>query len=87
LFCKTGAGTAMVANKHHGIRAVECASLVDVRQARECLDINVMAVGASNVSIAGAKLMARFFLDSKPLGGKHMRRRQKIEPSSRVHPL
>lgn len=82
VFCKTGAGTCMVANRYADIRAVECASLRDVIQAREHLDMNVLAIGASKVSSTDAKLLAKAFLSTKALGGKYHRRRVKIDNRS-----
>lgn len=78
LFCKTGIGTCIAANRHPDIRAAECESLGDVMHARKQLDINVMTIGASKVRAVDAKLFAKAFLSTEALGGRYARRRHKI---------
>jgi len=46
LFCKSGGGMTIAANKIKGIRAVNVYDEQSARQAREHLDANVMALGA-----------------------------------------
>ncbi len=81
IICSTGAGTCMVANKHHGIRAAECACVDDVRQGREHLDMNVMTMGGIKVPHEVAAEMADAFLSTRARGGRYARRREKLEPS------
>jgi len=79
IFCTTGAGTCIVANKYPGIRAVECACVDDVKQAREHLDMNVMTIGSIKVPPGLAGDMVDAFLATRARGGRHLRRRGKIE--------
>jgi RpiB/LacA/LacB family sugar-phosphate isomerase len=79
IICTTGAGTCIVANKYPGIRAVECANVEDVRQAREHLDANVMTIGAIKVHKNVANDMADAFIETPARHGRHARRRAKME--------
>jgi ribose 5-phosphate isomerase B len=79
VICTTGAGTCIVANKYPGVRAVECANLEDVRQAREHLDANIMTIGAIKVPRGVVREMADAFLETGARHGRHQRRRDKIE--------
>lgn len=45
LVCSTGAGTAIVANKHPGVYAVACESLHAARYSRSINNANVLALG------------------------------------------
>ena len=80
IICTTGAGTCVVANKYSGIRAVECACIDDVKHGREHLDMNVMTIGSLKVHRGVARDMVDAFLGTKAVGGRHRRRREKIEP-------
>lgn len=62
LFCKSGGGMTIVANKIPGIRAVNVFNEASARQAREHLDANVMALGANWVSEEDARKAIETFL-------------------------
>jgi len=79
IICNTGAGTCIVANKYPGIRAAECGCVDDVRHGREQLDMNVMTLGGLKVPSAIANDMVDAFLATRARGGRHARRREKIE--------
>lgn len=62
LFCKSGGGMTIVANKFPGIRAVNVFDEASARQAREHLDANVMALGANWVTEENAHKAIETFL-------------------------
>ncbi len=62
LFCKSGGGMTIVANKQQGIRAVNVFDEESARQAREHLDANVMALGAKWVNDESARKAVETFL-------------------------
>ena len=78
VFCGTGNGVAMTANKHQGIRAgiawnTELAELI-----RQHNDANILAIPARFVSMDLAVQMANRFLTTEFEGGRHARRVGKI---------
>lgn len=79
LICGTGIGMSIVANKHTGIRAAACESVVAARLAREHNDANILCVGARVSSWETVAEMVKTFL-STPFskGERHIRRIQKI---------
>jgi ribose 5-phosphate isomerase B len=87
IICTTGAGTCVVANRYPDIRAVECACLDDVKQAREHLDMNVMTLGSIKVPPGVAEEMADAFISTRALKGRYLRRRNKIELQNHGHPV
>ena len=78
LFCGTGIGMAIVANKHNGVRASNVESAEAAKLAREHNDVNVLAIGARLTSWEKAKEIIKTFLNTKFEGGRHRRRVEKI---------
>ncbi len=78
LFCGTGIGMAMAANKVPGVRAANVHDLPTARLAREHNDANVLAIGSRVVDDAAAIAIVREFLSAKFSGGRHQRRIDKI---------
>lgn len=81
LFCKSGGGMTIVANKQPGIRAVNVFDEASARQAREHLDANVMALGASWISEDKARQAMETFLTTMfdETEERHKRRIAKFE--------
>ena len=77
--CGTGAGMCITANKIRGIRAVVCSDPYTAKLSREHNDANVLCIGARVVGAELAKMIADIFLDSKPFGGRHGERVDKIK--------
>jgi ribose 5-phosphate isomerase B len=78
LFCGSGIGMAIAANKVPGIRA---ASVIDERSAelsREHNDANVLAIGERLTTVEEARRIVSAFLDTPFAGGRHQRRVDKI---------
>lgn len=81
LFCKSGGGMTIAANRLKHIRAVNVYDEQSARQAREHLDANVIAVGASFVSEDQAKVAIETYLTTMFDADqeRHKRRLEKIE--------
>ena len=69
LFCGTGAGMAIVANKFKGVNAVCVESLFAARMARAINDANVLTMGAMIVAPWMAKEMVDTWLETKHTEG------------------
>lgn len=79
LFCGTGAGMCIAANKVKGIRAVEAYDKYTARMSREHNDANVLCLGARESSFEKAKKIALIWLKTGFSGEeRHKRRIEKI---------
>lgn len=79
LFCATGIGMAIVANKVPGVRAALCHDLFTARASREHNDSNVLALGERVTGWGVAREIVRAWLETPFAGGRHARRVLKIE--------
>ena len=78
LFCGSGIGMAMAANKVPGIRAASVVDEVSTRLSREHNDANVLALGERLTPVETARQLVTTFLDTPFGGGRHQRRVDKI---------
>lgn len=78
LFCGSGNGVNIVANKYSGIRSALCWNDEISRLARLHNNANICAIPARYVDFHEAKLIAKTFLDTGFEGGRHMKRVDKI---------
>lgn len=78
LFCGSGVGMAMAANKVPGVRAASVVDDVSTRLSREHNDANVLALGERLTPAATARQLVATFLDTPFAGGRHQRRVDKI---------
>jgi len=85
LFCGTGIGVAMAANKVPGIRAALCHDTYSARASREHNDANILALGGRVVGPALAREIVSVWLRSEFLGGRHERRIAKIAEMEREY--
>ncbi len=69
LFCGTGAGMCIVANKFKGVNAVCVESVFSAKMARAINDANVITLGAMIVAPWMAKAMADAWLETKHTEG------------------
>ena len=69
LFCGTGAGMCIVANKFQGVQAVCVESLFSARMARAINDANVITMGAMIVAPWMAKEMVDIWLETRHTEG------------------
>lgn len=74
LICKSGVGTSIVANRLPGVRAALCDSLKITKLSRQHNDSNVLVMGSAFVKADLAKRMVSAWLNTKFLGGRHLRR-------------
>ena len=79
IICKSGIGSAIVANKFRGARAALCYNALAARLSREHNDSNVLVLGSDFVSVPLAKKIASLWLATKFQGGRHVRRLNKIK--------
>jgi ribose 5-phosphate isomerase B len=79
LFCGSGNGVAIAANKHKNVRAALCWTAEIARLARQHNDANVLCIPSRYVSAKEADDIVMAFLDTEFEGGRHSRRVEKIE--------
>ena len=79
LICKSGIGNSIVANRLPGVRAALCYNLLAARLSREHNDSNVLVLGSLFVKADLAKKIVTAWLNTKFLGGRHLRRVKLIE--------
>ena len=78
LFCGTGIGMAIVANKYKGIRATPCWNPFTARVSRSHNDSNCLALGGRTLSLDDGLEIVRTWLETPFEGGRHQRRVAKI---------
>lgn len=78
LFCGTGIGVGIAANKIPGVRAAVVHDVETARLAREHNDANVLAMGVRNTDPALLPPVIETFLTTAFAGGRHARRVEKI---------
>ena len=78
LFCGSGIGMAIAANKVPGIRAAPVVDETSTRLSREHNDVNVLSLGERLTPPDQARRFVEIFLDTPFAGGRHERRLAKI---------
>jgi ribose 5-phosphate isomerase B len=79
ILCGSGAGAAIVANKHAGIRAAVCHDTYSAHQVVEHDDVNVLCLGARVVGPALIDELVAAFVAARFTGEeRHVRRLEKI---------
>lgn len=86
LFCGSGVGMAMAANKVPGIRAASVVDETSARLSRQHNDANVLALGERMTGPGLARDLVNTFLDTPFDGGRHQRRVDKISALDKGHP-
>lgn len=74
LFCGTGVGISLAANKVKGVRAVVCSEPYSARLSRQHNNTNVLSMGARVVGIEMAKMIIDEWLNAEFMGGRHQTR-------------
>ncbi len=85
LFCGTGLGMAIVANKFRGIRATPCWDVNTAEVARKHNDSNCLALGGRVLILEAAIPIVVAWLELPFEGGRHERRLKKISDLERKH--
>ena len=83
LFCGSGIGMCIAANKVKGIHAALIHNEFTGRSAREHNNANIICLGARVTDLATAKKAISAFLNAEFQGGRHARRVKKIEELER----
>lgn len=78
LFCGTGVGISIAANKLDGIRACCCSDVFSARFTRAHNDANALCLGGRVVGEGLACELADTFLSTPFEGGRHARRVEKL---------
>ena len=78
LFCGTGIGVSIAANRDPHIRCALAHDATTARLGREHNDANVLAMGARTTGFAEADDAARAFLQAQFQGGRHIQRVAKL---------
>lgn len=78
LFCGTGVGISIAANKVKGVRACCCSDTFSAKYTRMHNDANVLCMGGRVVGAGLACELVDVFLNTEFEGGRHARRIAKI---------
>ena len=78
LFCGTGMGISMAANKIKGIRAAACSDVFSAKYSRLHNDANALCLGGRVVGAGLAAEIVDAFLSAEFEGGRHALRVEKI---------
>ncbi len=79
LFCRSGAGMSIAANKIKGVRAAETWDKQSATHAREHNHANVISLGADWLSFEQAQAIVQAFVEAQPdQSPRHLRRIEKI---------
>jgi len=84
IVCGSGNGVAIVANKIHGIRAVNAHDVAEAEMARRHNDINVLTLSGQRLTIEDASPIVEEFLKEGFEGGRHGRRLGEITEVERT---
>jgi ribose 5-phosphate isomerase B len=80
LVCGTGAGMAMAANRHAGVRAVVCSDTYTARLSRSHNDANVLCIGERVLGPGVAwEIVSTWLAEPASTDERHTKRRTKIE--------
>ena len=78
LFCGTGLGISMAANKHIGIRAACCSDYFSAKFCRVHNNANILCLGGRVLGPGLASELVDVFLETPFEGGRHERRVNQI---------
>lgn len=78
LFCGTGVGISIAANKVRGIRCVCCSEPYSALLSRQHNDTNMLAMGSRVVGADLARMIVKNWLDGVYEGGRHAVRVEQI---------
>lgn len=79
LFCGTGVGMSIAANKIKDIRAAHCQDTVTAYYSRAHNNANILTLGARILGDELVKEIIKVFLNTKFEKGKHLKRVEKIK--------
>lgn len=79
LFCGSGIGMSIVANKFPGVRAALCYDLETARLSRRHNDANILILAGRAIDQQRAREIIKAWLATEFEGGRHQRRLDKIK--------
>lgn len=80
LVCGTGVGMSVAANRHAGIRCVNCSDTYTAKLSRQHNDANILAIGERVLGIGLAwQVVTAWLEEPADPDPRHLRRREKIE--------
>ena len=79
LFCGTGIGISIAANKHKGIRAAMVSDTYSSKMAKEHNNANVICMGGRTIGFEIAREIVEAYMSGSFMGGRHQVRVDKIE--------
>jgi len=82
LFCGTGQGMAMTANRVAGVRCCVCSESYSARMSRAHNDAYARALGARVIAFGLAREITQAWLETPFDGDRHVGRVAKIEPAA-----
>ena len=83
LFCGTGVGVSIAANKVSGIRAANCHDVFSAQMSREHNDANILTLGERVIGPGLAAMIVDVWLAAEFSAGRHARRVNKINAYAR----
>lgn len=84
--CGSGIGPAVAANKIPGVRAAVVTEEWSARDAVTHVDVNLLTLGQRVIGGELAKSIVEAYLEARPEGGRHARRREQIAKIERELP-
>lgn len=78
LFCGSGIGMSIVANRYPKVRAALCHNVFTAASSREHNDANILVLGARIISPQEAEAIVKAWLAGEFQGGRHGKRLDKI---------
>lgn len=78
LFCGTGIGISIAANKHKGIRAALCSDVYSAKMAKLHNNAQIICMGGRVIGEDLACMIADTWIDTEFEGDRHIRRLNKI---------
>ncbi|MDY3559771.1 ribose 5-phosphate isomerase B [Gemmata sp. JC673] len=85
LICATGHGMCIAANKVHGVRAVNSRDVIDAELSRRHNDSNILCLAADLLGEDQIERIIRAWLLTDFEGGRHTRRREKVDAYEKSH--
>ncbi|MGY8690746.1 MAG: ribose 5-phosphate isomerase B, partial [Verrucomicrobiales bacterium] len=79
LFCTSGIGMSIAANRHSGVQAAVVFNSEDAALTREHNNANVLCLSGTKTNIETAKKIVDAYLNASFSGGRHERRLHKLE--------
>lgn len=74
IFCGSGVGISIAANKIDGIRAIVCSEPYSAKLSRQHNNTNILSMGSRVVGQELAKMIVSEWLNAKFEGGRHQKR-------------